>query len=100
MISLHRGWVTRVRVARAACHARRGGIRIGWIVGVEPEHVGLMVIPKAQYKNHTLRHRLVHGSEPTVCEEVCLVLKKVQLRLAKSVLTESKVPEPTCNDGV
>ena len=74
---------TRVCGAGTAGNARDGGVSVDGIVAVQPEHVGVVVIPDAKHKGHAQAEGLTHiGHTAMRCEHVDVV-ENVLLRIAK-----------------
>lgn len=46
--------------ARSARHARLAGVAVGREVAVEPEHVGVVVVPQRHDEHHAALHGLAH----------------------------------------
>lgn len=73
-------------------HARGGSARTtgssggsvgGWVGGVEPEHVGIVVIPYRHDEGHTARHGLAHGWESAMSLEGVVISKCSLLGIAE-----------------
>jgi len=64
-------------------HARSGGAGatvstriagIHWVCGVQPQHVGKVIIPKRHHQNNTRINGLLNVSKPTLVQEVGAIL--------------------------
>lgn len=73
-------WDTRSGRAGTACRALHG--RADRVGGVEPEHVGVVVIPQRHDEDHTSGERLAHGSQAAFALEVGLIAESGLLRIA------------------
>lgn len=71
MLALDIRWLTGGSGARASW-ATPGSL-IGWVGGVQPEHVGGVVVPDAHDENHTAVHGFAHLLEATLLLEIFLV---------------------------
>ena len=60
-----------------------GGCIGGRVGGVEPEHVGVVVIPHRHDESHTASHSVAHGLESTVSFECVVVAERSLLSVAE-----------------
>lgn len=72
---------TRVRGARAAIVAGSGAV--SWVGGVEPKHVGVVVIPDGHDENHTLFHTSGHRGESAMVLKGQLITEGFLLGVAE-----------------
>jgi hypothetical protein len=71
--------VTRAGGAGSTGDTRLGGILIKRVVRVEPEHVGVVVIPERQDENHAAAESITHSVQATMLVEDVLVAKGLLL---------------------
>merc|ERR1739848_851229 len=65
-------WNTRISATRSTgctCISR-----VYWVGGIQPEHVGIVIIPEGHDQDNTCIHRLLHGSQATLLKEICTIL--------------------------
>lgn len=80
--SLNGCWHTRSRCAGTASGALRS--RANRVGRVQPQHIGVVVVPQRHDEDHTRGQRLAHGRQPTFALEVSLITKGGLLRVAVS----------------
>lgn len=61
VLGLNIGWDTAGDVALSTTGTWGFWITVGGVGRIEPEHVGVVIIPQRHNKDHTLRHTLAHG---------------------------------------
>ena len=77
------GWHTAGDVALAASNTRLLRILVCRVIAVQPEHVGVVVVPETHYEYHTQVHTPTHGCHATeLVEGVDLLLENFLLRVA------------------
>ena len=74
---------TRISTASATSNTSVSGSGIGGVVAIQPEHVGVVVIPQAHNENHTLLQALAHARHTAVLGEDVLVAEGSLLGSAK-----------------
>jgi len=76
-------WNTGGCGARTAMATRL--LAIGGVSGIQPEHVGIMVIPQRHHEHHTLLEGLVNGSHASLLKEIAPILRKCNPILAECI---------------
>ena len=84
-LALDRGGVAGGRRAGAAGDTRLGRVLVEGVVGVEPEHLGLVVVPEGHDEDHTGVEGIAHLRETTEVLERVRVAERGLLRVAERV---------------
>lgn len=74
-LRLDGGRLARVSAASTTGNTRVSSSGIGRVGAVEPEHIGVVVVPQAHHQNHALCQSITHTGETTVLGEDVLVTK-------------------------
>jgi len=76
-------WLTRVRRASTPHCAWVSGAN--WVSGVQPQHVGVVVIPQGHHEHHTSVDGLLDGAEPSLVFEVRAILSSCHPIIAEII---------------
>jgi hypothetical protein len=49
-------------------------LAVSGVSGIQPEHVGIVVIPQGHHKHHTLLESFVHGTHASLLDEIAAIL--------------------------
>ena len=96
-LGLDVGGCTGVGSTRATVDTRCGGASIGGVVGVEPEHLGGVVVPDGEGENHSPAERVTHSSH--TAESLVVVDIVEDLLLLRAELVGDRVDGVNSGDG-
>lgn len=83
MLGFNLRWVAGVDGAGAAGNSGDGRVSISGVVAVQPEHVGVVVVPDAENKGHALVESIAHTSQTAMGVEDVDVIEDILLRVAE-----------------
>merc|ERR1711953_1421216 len=72
MLRLNVSRNTRIRTTSSSGSTRIGGIN--WVGRVQPQHIGIVVIPKRHHQDNTGINCFLHGTKATLLKEIGSVL--------------------------